>query len=80
MAEYIEQICKECAEKRGWVPVTWAVGIWPGLCEICNKLKSLTAPRDFRNPDGTWVNSEMTSSEWDTLKQIIEADKEGREE
>jgi len=56
---YIEQICKPCADKLGWVPVPYAVGMWPGQCEVCDKQARLAAPRDYRMPDGHWVNPEV---------------------
>ncbi len=43
----IEQICKECAGDKGWEPVPWPVGMWYGLCDVCQEEKRLCAPRDF---------------------------------
>jgi len=43
----IEQICYDCAIKKGWKPVPYPVGMWRGICDVCKQEKSLSAPRDY---------------------------------
>jgi len=43
----IEQICHDCATEKGWEPVSYPVGMWRGICDVCKQEKSLSAPRDY---------------------------------
>jgi hypothetical protein len=43
----IDQICYNCATEKGWEPVSYPVGIWRGICDVCKQEKSLSAPRDY---------------------------------
>ena len=65
----IGQICTECATKAGWVPVNYAVGIWPGECDVCKKditLENggLTAPRDYVIKSDKKKTSKSDYAEW----------------
>jgi len=54
--EPLYSICRDCAEKRGWEPVSFPVGVWTGECEVCGETKLCTAQRDYKrsptNPYG----------------------------
>jgi hypothetical protein len=50
-------VCSECAQKRGWVPVPFPVGVFQALCEDCGESRPCRAARDYRydterNPNG----------------------------
>lgn len=47
-------ICDECAKKKGWKPVDWAVTIIKGLCGYCERTDEtfLTPTVDFHKGGG----------------------------
>ena len=55
-SEEIYAICHDCGKEKEWEPVDFAVGQWVGECQVCGKIKSCTAQRDYKlstsNPYG----------------------------
>jgi len=50
LENYPEWVCGDCGNKYG----KWSVGssTWhEGICEVCNKEKPVTSPRDYGYPN-----------------------------